>query len=375
MTVAARSTQLINPQLHRLLNRNVPGGVLRVMHAGVPLQGYHRRPIFGLREGPKAAKPRFKKTVAGEEYILNCPFCNDTRGRLTVNNSYGVPDENGDKRLWLANCYNEACLEDESRRQQFYLMVYTSPAQRLRSARLRAPAQTRTKPVDIREPGDIVLLEELLETQPNHPAVQYVLERDFDPVVLSRRWGIGYCSKSRFDLARDRLYIPVMMDDKLVGWQTRLLHQWVKGMPPKYWSCPGQQRAKIMYNFDTAHHYFTVVLVEGPADTWRVGGPGIGLLGKTVGTEALPRLVSTCGEGSCAILLDPVQDPKAKAKGRPHHIETAYLQLRGKFRHGVAKVYLPETLDPGSADHDYLWDLIHAVGKEQDVKISFKKVR
>lgn len=370
------TVQLLNPSLHRLLHRNVPGGVLRVLHPGVPLQGYFRRMVYGSRQGSNSAKARFKKVVAGEEYILNCPFCNDTRGRLSVNHSFGIPDEEepDDRRLWLANCYNEHCLDSQEKRQQFYNMVYTTPAGRVRSA-LRRPLNQVVVIKDIREPGHIIRLDELAQTQPEHKALDYMRGREFDPVWLGQKWGVGYCTDSRFALARDRIYIPIVMNAKLVGWQMRYIGEWQKGLPPKYWSCPGQQRSKILYNFDRAKHYHTVVLVEGPMDAWRVGGPGIAVIGKTLGMEALVKLVATCGDGACVIMLDPKQDEAAAKKGRPHHIEAAYQQLRGKFRDGVAKVYLPETLDPGSADHDYLLDFAKSEGEAQGVKVSFKKVR
>lgn len=367
------TTQLLNPTLYRLLERNIPGGVLRVLHAGTPLRGYFRRPLLGLREGPAATRTKFRKVSAGEEYILNCPFCNDTRGRLSVNHSFGIadPQDPQDKRLWLANCYNEGCLNSYDKREQFYNMVFTTPTGKLRGI-LRAPKITQV-PQQIVEPGVIVRLDELVQQNPQHEAVEYVRSRDFDPEWLGKKWGVGYCEYSRFELARKRLYIPIYANRELVGWQARYIGEWCKGMPPKYWSCPGQQRSKILYNFDRAQHYHTVVLVEGPADAWRVGGPGVAVIGKTLGPDAVLKLVTRCGNGSCAIMLDPKQDEAAAKKGRLHHIEAAYQQLRGKFKDGVARVYLPETLDPGSADSGYLLDLIRAAGREQDVKISFKK--
>ena len=63
----------------------------------------------------KTGTPYKSKQVidSGEEYVLNCPFCGDTRHRFYINHMWGTKDDSsGSLNLWLMHCYNENCEEN-----------------------------------------------------------------------------------------------------------------------------------------------------------------------------------------------------------------------------------------------------------------------
>lgn len=64
-------------------------------------------------------KPRMRANTAegGEEYVLNCPFCGDRRGRFYVNHAWGTYDTvTGSWNYHLIHCFNEDCHLKSSRR-------------------------------------------------------------------------------------------------------------------------------------------------------------------------------------------------------------------------------------------------------------------
>src|SRR5436305_624916 len=61
----------------------------------------------------------------GESYYINCPFCTDTRKRLSINHRYGVHDPVIESdNLFLARCFNEDCLKAPGRYRDLKEMVF-----------------------------------------------------------------------------------------------------------------------------------------------------------------------------------------------------------------------------------------------------------
>lgn len=52
---------------------------------------------------------------------MNCPWCLDTRQRLYINHQWGEPDPvTGGKKLHLAHCFNEGCVDSYPRQKALY---------------------------------------------------------------------------------------------------------------------------------------------------------------------------------------------------------------------------------------------------------------
>ncbi len=359
----------LNPKLYGCLQRNLPGGVEVFSPGEAFMARYRKNPLTG--------ELRLEIGHRGEEYFGNCPFCGDTRRRLYVNHRWGAKDDQGNDNLFLCYCYNENCTSSLDGQLALKEMIYRVGRRRL-SMQVYPGRRVRAEDkYDPHPPGPITYLDELPCT---HPAVEYLAgERGFDVKMLVKKFGVGYCKEStlpdpvRRRLASNRIYIPIVMNKKLLGWQMRFIGTPPGKWPPKYWSCPGQPAGRMIYNFDRARRYRTVVVEEGPADVWSMGNQGMGLIGKSIGPKKLELLVKHCKDATVVLMLDPKQSEKEKAKGRPHHMEVAYEKLQGKFKGGVVKCYLPEEHDPGSLEGDYLQECIQAAAKEQGCKVQFGK--
>ncbi len=352
----------LNPKLYHCLQRNLPGGV-KVLSEGEAF-------VARYRKDPVKTGLRLYINQRGEEYYGNCPFCNDTRGRLYINHRWGVRDDEGNDNLFLCYCYNENCTSNIDSQLRLKEMVYRVGRRRISMQVFPGRVLKEDEKYSPLPPGRITYLDEL---PANHHAVEYLQDRGFDIKELVKKFQVGYCYDSIRSLAKDRIYIPFSMDEKLLGWQMRYIGEVEGKWPPKYYSCPGQPAKRMLYNFDRARKYRTMILVEGPIDVWSTGNQAVGLIGKKLGQLKLDRLKEVNADGTLVVMLDPVQPPKEKAKGMKHQIEDAYERAQGLFKGGVVKVYLPQEFDPGSLDQDYLYDAIRDAAKEQGCKVQFGK--
>lgn len=367
----------LNPTLYSLLQRKF--GNVKIAHAGEELRGRYRQEQVSRGRKTELVL-RLKVDTSGEEYLVNCPFCNDTRGRLLINHRWGVRDaQTGSLNLWLMQCMNEGCQEDYDNQQALYDQLFSIHGKR-RQVRIKPGRRVADAPLtSVELPGEHILLEDLMARDPRHHAVKYLQGRGFDPVYLSQVFKVGYCPRSKYALAEDRIVIPIEMDGMLVGWQARMIGDWKAGDPPKYWTCPGTSRSKLAYNFNTAVKHSTVVIVEGPGDVWGFGAQSMGLLGKTMSVHMQNRLRCGVAEGSTVvIMLDPKQDSVSESKGKQHHIEKLYEQLVAPLkarRINLLKVYLPIGSDPGSLESSFMKRAIKLVAKEEGISVAFKKMQ
>jgi hypothetical protein len=277
----------------------------------------------------------------------------------------------------MANCWNEDCHNDWSNIEWLYDQVYKLSNKRGRVKIGAGRQRTEEEILAPKEPpGKIIPLDKLYARDPDHFAIQYVMERGFDPEVLAKDFGVGYCVNSEFTLAKRRLYIPIHMDGQLMGWQCRYLGDWHKGLPAKYFSCPSMRRRYMALNYNQALEHKTVLMVEGPFDVFGAGKNAFGVLGKTLSVHMRTRLIKDLKEGQyLGIMLDPNQDKDSLKKGRPHHIDTMYEQLEPSLRKRVFKVWLPAGTDPGSLDTDVLRDVVRDAAREAGIKkLNFKKL-
>jgi len=378
---------VLNPTLFRSLER-------RYGHVEVVAQGQAISWTTSVSDITKRriatgrpTKNRLSREVqySGEEYRICCPFCKDHRPRLYINHRWGVYDpETQSYNLHLAQCFNEQCLSDGEAQRQLYERVYALEGQWKRRVQVKPGRKTDpNRLVELSPPGPMIRLDEVQRKHPKHHSVQYLLDRGLDPTYLGKRWGFSYCMQSQYNLAQDRIIIPIHMQGMMVGWQARYIGDDVNGVPfnkagvPKYWTSPGMPRRLVAYNFDMAVRHKTIVIVEGPLDV-TAGGPAfMGLIGKTMNPTLATKFLTALrkyhpdDDVSVFIMLDPKWDETARKKGRPHHIEKLYTQLVPGLRNRLGKVYLDEQFDPGSLERSFLWNIVREEGKKQEIPVSF----
>lgn len=318
-------------------------------------------------------------TSVGEEYAVSCPLgCGDTRGRLAINHLWGTEDKYTGKRiLWLCHCYNEDCQADYENRKRLSNMIFGDEL-----VSLRIDETVNVVPVKRRLtlPGTMLDILSLAKSQPGHPAVQFAYAKGYDIEELSTRYGVGYCGSSNYGggIIEGRLVAPWYVTrngkSELAGWTARRLREDIE---PK-WCHSATATGGTVYGLGEARQYHTIVVGEGPGDKWGIGGPGCATLGKGVSTEKAKLIAGAIGDDSSrliVVLQDPDQDAKARAKGKPHHIEQALEEIRKFAKCPTIGVYLPSGTDPGGLERSYIWDYIYREAKGQGVKASNQRVK
>lgn len=366
----------LNPTLYRLLQRHF--GSVEPVAPGQEIDW--KVELSDIARTQQGKRRRLKRRVfrPGEEYRVNCPFCNDSRHRLYINHRWGVYDEATESQnIHLCQCWNETrCLDEKDRQVQLYDLVFAPApeAQRRGKVRIRPGKRMSSEVGAVEPPGALIPLERLESHEPNHAALVYLRSRGFNPKLLSRRYDISYCPYSKFSLAQNRIIIPIMSRGEMVGWQARYIGDPPKHIP-KYWNCPHAPMGPLAYQFDAAVKHPTIIIVEGPTDVWRQGPQAMGLLSSTMSDVLLRRFVAAVSKNNLepvvAVVLDPKQDELAKRRGKPHHIDVVVSKLRPAFHERVFGWKMPEDSDPGSTDRGLFRSLLKKEAKKHGLRLDF----
>lgn len=354
------SDQILNATLYTALAATFCN--VRITNPGMPSTVRPVRKWVGGRP-----RSETQLSAGGEHYVVCCPFCGDTRWRLSIHHLWGTPDPTSRRPMWfLANCFNEGCLRNTTNQQALAERVFPnggSAALVPLSASTLTAARAVSTLAEVTLPESFARLDE--EGCPQHVR-DYVASKGFDVRELAAQWGVGYSPGSRtpapgFD---DRLVVPcwtVRTTDSgrrnrevyCCGWQARRLDDSVE---PKYLTSAGMPRSRFLYGFDGVDRVKAgpVVLVEGVADVWRLGTHAVGLLGKTL-SEQQKRLLSRLSGVPLVVFLD------ADAQTEAAQIRDSLRQYRASIGDsGSVTIATPRKgrKDPGECTHDEAWDQI-----------------
>lgn len=119
---------------------------------------------------------------------------------------------------------------------------------------------------------------------------QYLIDRNFDPDELVRKYRIGaFGTWGRFPY---RIAIPVFDDGQLVSMTARDI---TDQQEARYLSLTNEESVipikKCVYNIDAVTKR-NVLITEGPADTWRIGGSTVNLFGTAFTMSQVMRILS-----------------------------------------------------------------------------------
>lgn len=358
-------SRLLNPELYAALVSAFGKSNVRVTHPGVPMTMTYKRDALDM------TKIRLEpvKGARGQEFKLCCPKCNDRRWRLSINHRWGVLDQRtGTRNLWLANCYNEHCFSSYDQQRSLFDAVMHNVDRDKLSVDDKYLEKQQAGPVTL--PGELWPLTQIVKKSPKFRCLEYLRDRMMPPELVAS-YGVSYCLTGE-RAAEGRLVLPIYENDKLVSWQARAI---VDDGRPKYLSATNTFLANYWYNFDQAIRFKTQPIVEGAFDVMGIGPMAMGCFNKVISEEKLNRLVQADSEtGKTSVyplVLDPTQNEKDAAAGRPHHMDVAYKQFVRCFPKRTFKVWLPAGKDPGSLPRAYTRKLIETVGKEHGIDISW----
>ncbi len=351
----------LNPKLYNGLVRAF--GSVRIAKEGESMG-------FRTVTNPLTHKPntQIMPGCGGEDYKICCPFCGDTRFRLEISHRWNTTDPITGARfgLHLMRCYNDGCdanLDASTADRvlcQERLMDRMSPYV-ARALGLRTPVAQPKKLTEAKLPGKCVPITQLPE---DHPAIQYLSERGFDPVWLEDMFRLVFCLEDANENVSGRIIIPVYRENKLVGWQARYVGEPPADYIPKYYTMPGLPKRQVLYNYDVAMYSRFGVIVEGVTDVWRVGNQGVAILGSTMSNQQIALAKAAWGEQGIGLMLDP--ELVAELRQRPDR-PTSYEKIVERlsdptaFKWGLLQIKLALGTDPGStASAEQLWAIIQS---------------
>lgn len=321
--------------------------------------------LTAVRTPDEVGRPRTRVINSGEYYRVNCPFCNDTRKRMWVNYRFA-------EYPWLAHCFNETyCLaggDGRARRQRVQQWLFdTVRPVKLATEQGTVVDEATVGPVDL--PGDVEMVNRLPF---DHPARRYLLDRGYDLDYLANTFGVGFVERvydpTQYRPLEGRIFIPIIMEGELVGWQGRWPAdlKWKEVRMPKYYNLRHMAKRKMLYNFDQARRYPTVVLTEGVTDVWSVGPMAVSLLGSELTGAQRDMVVTTWRGGTVVVLLDG--DAVDNNQVMTRELADEFQKSGGR----VLSVPLPPDKDPGDLSTQAVWEFIHYAAARTGVPIDLQ---
>jgi len=236
---------------------------------------------------------------------------------------------------------------------------------------------------DIPVPGEMVKMSSL---EDNHPAVEYLTQRGIS-MEDADRFKLSYCTDGTYRFSDNmgttsgRIIFPVVMAGTLMGWQARQVEKvndrgdrmiwkgdafgwdimekiplegggfhWSDHHVPKYYTCPGMQRARSLFNFDKAvKNEGYVVVTEGPIDALKVGCCSVATFGKKLTRDQI-RIICTNWTKIIMILDQDVNTQDEWFKRLEDSFKGVYLLT----------MKLEGFKDPGEAPRSEIWKQIEA---------------
>jgi len=339
------SKKVLNSFLYKVLRKRF--GEIRIHNRGMR----HQHSLTQELDGTQT----LVTIHSGEEYAVCCPFCHDTRFRLSVNHMFGQRIGKVDIRD-AAYCFNEKC-------PQVIQAVQDAIMEELDGELGDAPAvQSEAQSIESLE--DVVAFcqekytrltnyQPLTDLDPCHPAREYLLCRRFDPDNAYKWYKLGFSAGVEPKLAKDRLIFPLSINGTAVGYQAREIPDYTKTWKgsPKYWTSAGTRKSFFLFNYDLAKKHDFVILVEGPTDVMRIGPPAVAILGKCLGMAQLELIVDTWPSGPVILIGDPgFEDDWTR---NLEMVRDAYSHVKRNVR-----LLMPEITDPGDMTYAGAWKYI-----------------
>lgn len=306
---------------------------------------------------------RRAKGKNGTEFRINCPFCLRNAGKTDKKYKLYMNPQKGVYRCWrcrargpLTDLFADIALENEE-------PVFTPRPQ---------------LPPEVEPPG---ILWRLCDLEEDHIALRYLRRRGYNPEVLDQVYGVRYCASGRsfiggrFDTSNTIIF-PVWMDNRLIGWQSRLLYNPADltsaecaalgfpqdedgdyDRPPKYFTPSTMTKGKALFNYDMARKSQIVVVTEGPLDAISTGPNAVATFGKGFSADQAALLKTYWS--AIIVLLDPGDASE----------ETCELFADLSMSRTVVALTLSGYGDPGEAPTKEIWRQIDIAARAGGVQL------
>jgi hypothetical protein len=292
------------------------------------------------------------RIYGGEQYMVCCPYCNDSRYRLYISHAWDkyLEDEKGNQIYAgkRALCHNENCLADVANFQDLDTLI----RENLKDDD-NAPLRCST---DVEEfSSRVVQLPSgfpLADDRVPNDIHEYLTKRGYDVRDMSDNWHVRVSDIHFYPTPA--LIFPIYQSGVCKCWQARYVGEDFKSLgKPKYFWPSGVKKSWLLYNWDAAKLHQLVVVTEGVLDAIRVGEQGVALFGKSPSLYQ-EKLLSNNWKNGCLIWMPDEDDPESVQAAIEY---TQKWNGKGVFKHGAHVVRLPDG-DPGDHSRRTLWNLV-----------------
>ena len=315
----------------------------RIVNEGAPAIVTLTEPIASFAPDAETYLPADHAT-GGEQYVVCCPFCGDTRYRFYISHMWNAVIKTGKATYrcskHLMRCFNEECVSvqrtdrPDKRLENFNKLVQAleqalvdAPSFDISSVRQQAAQDIETMANQVKLPKIRVPIDD--KSVPAQILQYWIKERGYSLDTL-RKWGVevglldypikhGHSRLLQFPFT----ILPVYQYGQFWWWQGRLtppdgtldgsleIDEFGEEYP-KYYIPAGAKKSWTLYNLDDAQYYNDIVIVEGVTDVWRVGKRAMAMFGKSLSTAQRSVLCKRCA-GKRIILVPDTNDPDALA--------------------------------------------------------------
>ena len=311
----------------------------------------------------------------GEQYIINCPFCKDTKKHLYISYlSYLRPFLNGmPLRIGAlrAHCFRNNCLKDPDnvfelgRQIGFGMALVGDGLQHCCDFNCDEPSEDSTPRYQLSSELSLDGLKtwipdwNVIDSNTDTVIMEYLQARRVtadDIRWLNIGWGPIRSPRSHRYLNNGLPFVlfPIVNNKKLVGVQARCPDKYMTEDQPKYYFHPGCRKQTILFNLDEARNFGVAVVSEGIFDVLSIGKPGVCCFGHTPSVAQM-RLLETF-ENGVIFLPDTDVRPDLNTINIAKNCAQK-LQLKHQFNMGVHVVVLPRK-DAGELTRQQVWQTI-----------------
>lgn len=305
-------------------------------------------PNFDLDRFLKDRDLRWHRHEAGDhiEYAINCPMCHKR----------GEPTPDTKKKLWLNMrqgafiCYRCDWTGSMTRLIQAYAKCNFEAAIKLLKGRPLDPMQHLSLNLVLEEP-DYRDEEEDVKPKPIELPYGYLPIEGPHPYLEKRGIPWQYAAKNDWGISdagytKDRIIVPTFMFGDLVFWQARATWESDDKDFKKVLNPSGVSNRPILYNYDVAKEFETIVIVEGFIDAVKVGEDAVATNGKRLHPQQVEMLQQTSAKNIVLMWdLDAWSDSKRGKDKRSSVKKAADLLKAAGFR--VYAVRMPDDRDAG----------------------------
>ena len=190
------------------------------------------------------------RTASHGEVRINCPFCNDHKLHLYINEEKGV--------FHCFRCETSGPVER--------LFLFLEGEEQAFASRPAPQYRIDDEHLDLVELPE-GYSSDFLRSEEGRQALQYLQSRGIDEDTI-RMYSIGFCATGKY---RGRIIVPIFHRGILVSFVARAYHE---GLTPKVLN-PSQDEApapsNFLFNLDRAVFFPSVVIVEGVFDALTTG--------------------------------------------------------------------------------------------------------